>query len=495
MKFFIKKRLNIVRPWPIITNEASEVNQMNINQLKAFLGEKPPHLGNEGSIQNQLRESGLQQAASFQATQIQSKGDQFSSSSTFGVRVYANSLNSTLEINSRKPDFSVKKSAQPATPTFDFEEVAKNVLKFVGGALKSAKAKGADEAELNKLFEQATSGVLKGIKLAEKDLAGFMNDEIRTGIDSSKKLIDEGIEKLKQDIFSKQDSQLVTNTDSVVATTQVSVSQQQSGQLLIKTKDGDEVSLSFDDFRRFELNQQVLLQKQNASAEKENKQPDVADKSKSAAVASPAAADVSKAPTTEVAETDKAEPVAEDNTQAKPVNTVKQNSVYLESSSLSFSITGELDEDELKAIGKLVADANDLADEFFNGDIETAYKQALKLGFDDQELTSFALQLTKVENTQVIKAYETVSHYDQDNATNEPAKAVKPVAHYLDKMLGVVEESRLKLQDGSEYENLINELINRMGEVHTPDLIHAINRFHSFNQRLLDNLPLTFKAE
>jgi hypothetical protein len=239
----------------------------------------------------------------------------------------------------------------------------------------------------------------------------------------------------------------------------------------------------------------LLLQKQNTPTQKENKQSEVADKSKPAAVASPAAADVSKLPATEVAEADKAKPVAENNAEDKPANTVKQNSVYLESSSLSFSVTGELDEDELKAIGKLVADANDLADEFFNGDIETAYKQALKLGFDDQELTSFALQLTKVENTQVIKAYETVSHYDQDNANNEPAKAAKPVAHYLDKMLGVVEESRLKLQDGNEYENLINELINRMGEVHTPDLIHAINRFHSFNQKLLDNLPLTFKAE
>jgi hypothetical protein len=43
--------------------------------------------------------------------------------------------------------------------------------------------------------------------------------------------------------------------------------------------------------------------------------------------------------------------------------------------------------------------------EFFNGDIETTFKQALELGFDEQELSSFALQLTKIENTEVIKAY------------------------------------------------------------------------------------------
>ncbi|WP_340681150.1 DUF5610 domain-containing protein [Paraglaciecola sp.] len=468
---------------------------MNINQLKAFLGEKPPHLGSEGSIQNQMRESGLRQAASFQAGQVQPKADQFSSSSTFGVRVYANALHSTLEINSRRPDFSVNKSAKPAIPAFDFEEVAKNVLKFVGGALKNAQAKGADDAELTKLFEQASSGVLKGIKMAEKDLAGFMNGEIRSGIDNSKKLIDEGIEKLKQDIFGKQKNQAASDSLLVAGTTQITVSEQKSGQLVIKTKDGDEVSLTFEDARRFELNQQLLLRQQNTLTEKEGKNPDDEKISQPATVKKPV---IEKTATETAPDKTQLEQAALQNEKKPDVgsqSTVAQNSIYYESLALSFSVSGELDADELKAIGKLVADANDLADEFFNGDIETAYNQALKLGFDDQELTSFALQLTKVENTQVIKAYETVSHYDQENTNNEPAKAVKPVAHYLDKMLDVVEESRIKLQDGSEYESMINELINRMGEVHTPDLIHAINRFHSFNQKLFDNLPLSFKAE
>jgi hypothetical protein len=467
---------------------------MNINQLKAFLGEKPPYLGNESSIQNQMRESGLQQAASFQTNQTRAKTDQFSSSSTFGVRVFANALHSSLEINSRKPDFSISKSAQPATPVFDFEEVAKNVLKFVGGALKNAKSKGADDAELTKLFEQASSGVLKGIKMAEKDLAGFMNDEIRTGIDSSKKLIEEGIEKLKQDIFSKVENKNTDNAMSVASTTKINVSQEQSGQLLIKTKDGDEVTLSFEDVRRFELNQQLSLQKQNSLTEKKAGSTDGEQSSQPTAVSKPVIENTATEAAPVIADAEQAAVPIENTTEVKPQATVTQNSIYYESNALNFSVSGELDENELKAIGKLVADANDLADEFFNGDIETAYRQALKLGFDDQELTSFALQLTKVENTQVIKAYETVSHYDQENSNNEPAKAVKPVAHYLDKMLGVVEESRLKLQDGSEYENMINELINRMGEVHTPDLIHAINRFHTFNQKLFDNLPLTFKA-
>lgn len=472
---------------------------MNINQLKAFLGGKPPHLGNESSVQNQLRDAGLQQAASLQADQSQSKTDQFSSSTTFGVRVYASALSSSIEINSKRPDFSMGKAAKVAKPAFDFEEVAKNVLKFVGAALKGAKQNGADDAELSKLFEQASSGVLKGIKLAEKDLAGFMNDEIRNGIDESKKLIEGGVQKLKQDLLENKpakEPETATNSVQSVSITNVAVEQQQSGELYIKTKDGDEVRLSFEDVRQFELNQQIVVQNSVATTE-----PEVPDKQLKADSSNKSNGEESELVPVKTAVDSVNEVAAEESAEKQDINlsgntniqAVEQKSIYHQSNSLSFSVSGELDDEELKAIGQLVADANDLADEFFNGDIQEAYNQALKIGFDDQELVGFALQLNKVENTQVIKAYETISHFDKDNQDSESVKAAKPVAHYLDKMLGVVQESKLKLEDGQSYENLINGLINRMGEVHTPDLIHAINRFHTFNQKLVDNLPLTFK--
>ena len=39
---------------------------MNINQLNAFLGDKPLHLGKDNSLQNQLRDAGLVQAVRLQ---------------------------------------------------------------------------------------------------------------------------------------------------------------------------------------------------------------------------------------------------------------------------------------------------------------------------------------------------------------------------------------------------------------------------------------------
>jgi hypothetical protein len=148
----------------------SEVSAMNISQLKAFLGDNPPHLGNENSIQNQLRDVGLKQSLVGQNSQAIQRIDQFSSSTSLGVRIYSNALNNSLEVDKLKPDFAVPDTQKSKAPSFDFEKIAKNVLNFVGGAIKNAQSNGADEDKLNSLFEQASSGVLKGIKLAEKDL-------------------------------------------------------------------------------------------------------------------------------------------------------------------------------------------------------------------------------------------------------------------------------------------------------------------------------------
>jgi hypothetical protein len=475
---------------------------MNISQLKAFLGDKPQHLGNENSIQNQLRDTGLKQAISGQNSQTSQRLDQFSSSTSLGVRIYTNSLNNTLEVDKRKPDFSAPDTKKTESSLFDFEEIAKNVLNFVGGAIKNAQNKGADEDKLNNLFEQASSGVLKGIKLAEQDLAGFLNEEITNGINQSKSLIEDGIAKLKRDVFNPQALNLEKPTTSSVDSTSISYEKKESGELNIRTRDGDTVNITFEDLEQFEssqrqvqqLAQQTELDKKAVVAEPVaviaepvNVPIDVNNAAvASAQTATPADVDVDDSEVS-INEADKAQP---------STDSIQQNTIFYQESTFSFTVKGELDEDELKAIGQLVADANELAEEFFNGDIETAFNQALEIGFDEQELSSFALQLTKVENTAVIKAYETVSRFDSDNVENDPAKSVKPVADYLDKLLNVLDGSRLRLEDSNSYDNIINELINKLGEdVATPDLISAINRFNEFNQKLVNNLPIGYQPE
>jgi len=467
---------------------------MNISQLKAFLGDKPQHLGNENSIQNQLRDAGLKQAISGQNNQSSQGVDKFSSSTSLGVRIYSNALNNTLEVDRQKPDFSAPDSEESEASLFDFEKIAKNVLNFVGGAIRNAQNKGADNGELNDLFEQASSGVLKGIKLAELDLAGFLNEDITNGISQSKSLIEDGIANLKRNIFNPEALDLEKPVQSLLNASNVSYEKQESGELSIRTRDGDSVNITFEDLEQFEFSQRQVKQLvQKVDSDDKVLVPEQVENNS----ASKAVPETATPTTNALEESDVIVEQAEDTREPRSsTNAIQQNAIFYQESSISFSVKGELDEAELKAIGKLVSDANELAEEFFNGDIESSFNQALELGFDEQELSSFALQLTKIENTQVIKAYETVSRFDEDSVDSDPAKAVKPVAEYLDKLLNVLDGSRLQLEDSKSYENVINELINKLGEdVATPDLISAINRFNEFNQKLVNNLPIGYQPE
>ena len=463
---------------------------MNINQIKAFLGDKPQHLGNENSIQNQLRETGLKQAISGQNDQSSQKIDKFSFSTSLGARIYSNSLNDNLVVDRQKPDFSDPDTIGNEATAFDFEKIAKNVLNFVGGAIKNAQNRGADLNKLNSLFDQASSGVLKGIKLAEQDLAGFMNEEIANGISNSKSLVEEGIANLKRNILEPDVSEAQKPTNSFVNTISESIVNQESGQLSITTRDGDSVNITFQDFEKIEFSQ-----KQAQQLSKETPQVERVEVSKPFKNDVPPV--VNNIATSDIDLIEKPDLKANQVQESKSSTTITEENVFFyQESSFSFSVRGELAQEELKAIGQLVSDANELAEEFFNGDIETAFKQALELGFDEQELSSFALQLTKIENTEVIKAYETVSRFDEDSVDSNPAKAVKPVTDYLNKLLNVLDGSSLQLEDNKSYENIINELINRLGEdVATPDLISAINRFNIFNQKLVDNLPVGYQPK
>jgi hypothetical protein len=478
---------------------------MNLGELKAFIGDGPQQSKAERpdqAIQKQLREAGLRQAYNGLTPSVGASTSQISSQTSVGLRVYNQSLNQNLTINEHKAKLPLPTAEEGAKEKqkslFDFEEVAKNVLHFVGGAIKHAKAKGLDDTALVSMFEQARTGVLKGIDMAKKDLGGMMNDEISTGIVRSKELIDDGIKKLEDQMFGRPE--VKKPSENILAVSEsVVYAKQGSGDIQISTQDGDEVRISFESAQQFKLNQSLLLSVERpVSQSKPEPSPGPKLDGKSGDESNVRANSID-GPQEEknVAAESAANEEGKGVLQQTPVTTVEvtQSYSHFEKAGLSFSLRGELDDKELAAIGELVSNANKLADEFFNGDVESAFQQALDLGFDEKELTGFALQLSRNEQAQVIQTYESVSHFKDDQQATDPTKAAKPVAQYLDHMLEVMEQSRLTLQNKDAYENLVNGLINQMGEVHTPDLVHAINRFHAFNQKLIDNLPESFKRD
>ena len=430
---------------------------MNVGQIKAFMGDqkvdqkadqKASVHPNE-MLKKQLQQDGLQQAAEFSKQQAASVSVS-SSQTSIGLRVVSSSLNQALVIDGQKPQEAKEKSIEDKSNSlFDFEKVARNVLKFVGGVIRGAANGGASEEKLNGLFSQAREGVSRGFAMAEKDLAGFMNEEIEQGMTKSRDLIDTGINDLETDIFGRQQPNAVT----LSSLNAVAASDEKSGSWLIRTKDGDEVSFSFESLRSFQASQQLNFQAQ-ASQEQSGGSGEQGENNFSASYQ-------------------------------------QQTSYqYYERSGISFSLKGELDEDELESIADLVGQVQDLADTFYSGDIDKAFEEALSLGFDDKELVGYALQLNRTTQTEVLKTYENIQHYNEDKSDNSKfGNVVSPIAQYLEKMMDTFANAESTLESNEDYNTLIGGLINEMKDVQVPDLVSAINRFHAFNQTLLNGLP------
>lgn len=87
---------------------------------------------------------------------------------------------------------------------------------------------------------------------------------------------------------------------------------------------------------------------------------------------------------------------------------------YSASQTFSLQIEGDLNEEELTAINELLGRVNELAGQFFAGNLDDAFKQAVNLGYDEQQIGSFALNLAQAEIQQVTRAYQVVGPLNTD---------------------------------------------------------------------------------
>lgn len=77
-----------------------------------------------------------------------------------------------------------------------------------------------------------------------------------------------------------------------------------------------------------------------------------------------------------------------------------------EASDFVFNVRGELDEGELTAINHLLQKVHDLSASFFKGNLDLAFDKALDMGFDSEEIKSFALNLQMTQVERVNRAYQ-----------------------------------------------------------------------------------------
>ncbi|WP_404342229.1 DUF5610 domain-containing protein [Pseudoalteromonas mariniglutinosa] len=230
-------------------------------------------------------------------------------------------------------------------PLFDFEAIVKNVLDFVGGALRKAKADGADEEKLKGMLGDARKGVQMGIDDAYDELkeANLLNDDIEQGIDKSKEGIFNGIDKLEEDLFNPKPASVSVSQAQYLSLTN-------NAEYKFTTAEGDEVSISFAD---------AYTKKSASSYQK----------------------------------TDGNEAFVSQSQQSREL-------------SFSMSVNGDLNEDEQQAINALMKDLQGVSETFFSGSLEKAFEQAQELSLGNEQLVAFSMDLKQTKTMASIKGYE-----------------------------------------------------------------------------------------
>lgn len=249
------------------------------------------------------------------------------------------------------PGMSASELKGLSAEEFSPEKVSQRITDFVADGLNAARRSGKSDTDLQNLYNQAMTGVEKGFEEAREALEalGALSGQVAENIDDTFDLTMDKLEEIDP-------SQLARPTFDGLSRTTIQASERyseaQSFSLDLKTRDGDKVSIQFASAMDYS-SQYASYSDGNGFAE---------------------AFSVSASSASE----------------------------------FSFQIKGDLDEGEMDAIRSLIQDVNQIADDFFGGDVQSAFEQAMELGMDTSELSSMSLNLSRSQSYQSVTGYQTV---------------------------------------------------------------------------------------
>lgn len=274
------------------------------------------------------------------------------------------------KISSRgKSAVEAYQEVEPLTPN----KVASNILGFIERRLQMDVAEGATQEELQSRLEAGLAGYKKGFAEASEQLKALsmLSPEIAADIGETNDLVLKGIDDLRSKFIKAVDQ---PQTD-VPAAKADQVVPEVAKQVVKSSGKKSEPDLLLP----------TLLSGVNAASLRQGNYEYAS------------ASQFSFELTT--AEGDKVTIKA----SASLGMSVRQGAGDTSSSeSMSFQVEGDLSDVELKAINDLLGHVNDLAEQFFSGNLDEAFNQALNLGYDETQIATFALDLAQVEIEQVV---------------------------------------------------------------------------------------------
>jgi hypothetical protein len=240
------------------------------------------------------------------------------------------------------------------------EKVASRISGFVAQGLEQARARGASDEDLNNMYQAAVSGVEKGFQEATqilKDL-NMLTDDMSATIDKTHDLTFEALSGIAPNGQTAPTSQ----TSQVGISAAERYSKSESFSMDVMTKEGDKVSIRF-----------------NSSA----------------------------------SETASLGAYSDSESSAVSFGIDRQAS-----SDYSFSVKGDLNDEELDALQSLIQDINLIADDFYSGDVQEAFAQANEFEMDKSQLKNLNVTMTQSASYSAVAAYEQVQQLDQPLGNN-----------------------------------------------------------------------------
>ena len=322
---------------------------------------------------------------------------------------------------------------------------ANNILKFIELRLQQDKKDGATLDELTSRIDAGIEGFELGYAQANEALEqlNLLNPELESEISLTQSKVLEGIEQLKQTYLGTvpEDTNVTDDPNNdmpksaSVTSTEQFVQGQQSTQANefsfdLVTADGDKVTIYTS----------ALMARKNESGYSSSLQ------------------------------------------NGQLVEMAYQSYAELKQSQFMFSVEGDLDEDELVAINNLLNNVNDLAKDFYSGDVETAFNKALSMDYDAAEISEFSISLTQIKNFTAYKAYQTDTPLFNANAIDD----LKPLAEFSND----ISNTLATLQTLFEHpRDLLFDVTKHINALHKPqDYPNSQMDFFEFANQLMDKI-------
>ena len=138
----------------------------------------------------------------------------------------------------------------------------------------------------------------------------------------------------------------------------------------------------------------------------------------------------------------------------------------------------------MQAIEDLLEQVNQLAGDFFAGNLDEAFNQALALGYDQEQITAFSLNLTQVDVQRVSTAYQ---QFNDAPLGENPGERLLPVGHFIRDLLDALETA----SHFAEPENVLLALSGNIVASDDSQTPSPADRFRGFVEQVLQNLNPT----